>query len=77
MRQSLCCLAMSLALFGTASAELPIFSKTPDAGAPIRNVPSDAVVADYAVSVDVLALAENLARKAPERLLFLPPAGLR
>lgn len=73
MMRLFCALPLYLALSGAASAKVDIFSQAPDAGAPIRNVPSEAVVADYGVAIDVLGIAENLARQAPDALAFSQP----
>lgn len=75
MRRVFGALLLSCAVVDVVCAAVPIFSIPPSAGAPIRNVPSNAVVADYAMAVDVMALAENLVSASPQNFSFHRPDG--
>lgn len=63
-----------LAFVSLAShAEVAVFSRAPNANAPIRDVQSSAVIADYAVAPNIRRLAENLVRDNPAPLVFALP----
>lgn len=59
-----------------ASAQVDMFSRAPNAQAPIRNVNDSAVIADYAVLPNIRGLAENLTKQRPAPVVFpLPGQG--
>lgn len=57
----------------SALADTVVFSMAANPDAPIRDVPSNAVVVDYAVIPNIRGLAENLVREEPQAFSFELP----